>query len=146
MDGRRTEDLQRMQTLFSRVNALESLRQALSSYVRKTGQKIVMDEEKDKDMVQSLLDFKASLDIIWEESFCKNESFGNTIKDSFEHLINLRQVSNIDSLDYCLSLLLTILLSCKSNMLIIVEMSTLKYNAAIKEFIFDNNLVIFVTD
>nr|BAB08502.1 cullin [Arabidopsis thaliana] len=91
MDGRRTEDLQRMQTLFSRVNALESLRQALSSYVRKTGQKIVMDEEKDKDMVQSLLDFKASLDIIWEESFYKNESFGNTIKDSFEHLINLRQ-------------------------------------------------------
>lgn len=146
MDGRRTEDLQRMQTLFSRVNALESLRQALSSYVRKTGQKIVMDEEKDKDMVQSLLDFKASLDIIWEESFCKNESFGNTIKDSFEHLINLRQVSNIDSLDYCLSLVLTILLSCKSNMLIIVEMSTLKYNAAIEEFIFDNNLVIFVTD
>ncbi|CAN6847655.1 unnamed protein product [Brassica oleracea] len=91
MDGRRTEDLQRMYTLFSRVNALESLRQALSSYIRKTGQKIVMDEEKDKDMVQSLLDFKASLDIVWEESFCKNESFGNTIKDSFEHLINLRQ-------------------------------------------------------
>ncbi|KAL0692924.1 hypothetical protein Bca4012_060104 [Brassica carinata] len=91
MDGRRTEDLQRMYTLFSRVNALESLRQALSLYIRKTGQKIVMDEEKDKDMVQSLLDFKASLDIVWEESFCKNESFGNTIKDSFEHLINLRQ-------------------------------------------------------
>ncbi|KAJ4878119.1 Cullin-4 [Raphanus sativus] len=91
MDGRRTEDLQRMYTLFSRVTALESMRQALSSYTRKTGQKIVMDEEKDKDMVQSLLDFKASLDIVWEDSFCKNESFGNTIKDSFEHLINLRQ-------------------------------------------------------
>lgn len=126
MDGRRTEDLQRMQTLFSRVNALESLRQALSSYVRKTGQKIVMDEEKDKDMVQSLLDFKASLDVIWEESFNKNESFGNTIKDSFEHLINLRQVLNIDFLDCCLSLLPTILLSSKNNMLIIVEMSNLK--------------------
>jgi len=140
MDGRRTEDLQRMQTLFSRVNALESLRQALSSYVRKTGQKIVMDEEKDKDMVQSLLDFKASLDIIWEESFYKNESFGNTIKDSFEHLINLRQVSNSDFLDYCLSLLLIILLSCKSNILIIVEMSTLNYNCEIEKFIFYNNL------
>ncbi|KFK28509.1 cullin 4 [Arabis alpina] len=91
MDGRRIEDLQRMYTLFSRVNALEFLRQALSSYIRKTGQRNVMDEEKDKDMVQSLLDFKTSLDNIWEESFCKNESFGNTIKDSFEHLINLRQ-------------------------------------------------------
>ncbi|TYH67322.1 hypothetical protein ES332_D06G181300v1 [Gossypium tomentosum] len=91
MDGRRLEDLQRMYSLFSRVNALESLRQAISSYIRRIGQVIVMDEEKDKDMVPSLLEFKASLDSIWEESFSKNEAFGNTIKDSFEHLINLRQ-------------------------------------------------------
>lgn len=92
MDGNRMEDLQRMYTLISRVNALESLRQALSSYIRRTGQNIVMDDEKDKDMVPSLLEFKASLDTIWEESFSKNEAFCNTIKDAFEHLINLRQV------------------------------------------------------
>lgn len=92
MDGNRIEDLQRMYNLFSRVNALESLRQALSSYIRRTGQGIVMDEEKDKDMVSSLLEFKASLDNIWEESFFKNEAFCNTVKDSFEHLINMRQV------------------------------------------------------
>ncbi|XP_010247871.1 PREDICTED: cullin-4-like isoform X2 [Nelumbo nucifera] len=91
MDGNRIEDLQRMYSLFSRVNALESLRQALSSYIRGTGQGIVMDEEKDKDLVPSLLEFKASLDTIWEESFSRNESFSNTIKDAFEHLINLRQ-------------------------------------------------------
>ncbi|XP_028245115.1 cullin-4-like isoform X2 [Glycine soja] len=91
MDGNRIEDLQRMHSLFSRVNALESLKQALSSYIRRTGQGIVMDEEKDKDMVSSLLEFKASLDTIWEESFFKNESFSNSIKDAFEYLINLRQ-------------------------------------------------------
>jgi cullin-4 len=91
MDGNRIEDLQRMHSLFSRVNALESLKQALSSYIRRTGQGIVMDEEKDKDMVQSLLEFKAALDTTWEESFAKNEAFSNTIKDAFEHLINLRQ-------------------------------------------------------
>ncbi|KAL8129526.1 hypothetical protein V2J09_018681 [Rumex salicifolius] len=91
MDGNRTEDLQRMYSLFSRVNALESLRQALSSYIRKSGQAMVMDEEKDKDLVSSLLHFKASLDKIWEDSFSKNETFSNTIKDAFEHLINLRQ-------------------------------------------------------
>ncbi|KAF5944755.1 hypothetical protein HYC85_018832 [Camellia sinensis] len=91
MDGNRIEDLQRMYLLFVRVNALESLRQALSSYIRRTGQGIVMDEEKDKDMVSCLLEFKASLDTIWEESFSKNEAFCNTIKDAFEHLINLRQ-------------------------------------------------------
>ncbi|KAJ9691028.1 hypothetical protein PVL29_013275 [Vitis rotundifolia] len=91
MDGNRIEDLQRMYLLFSRVNSLESLRQALSSYIRRTGQGIVMDEEKDKDMVSCLLEFKASLDTIWEESFSRNEAFCNTIKDAFEHLINLRQ-------------------------------------------------------
>ena len=95
MDGNRIEDLQRIYLLFSRVNALESLRQALSSYIRRTGQGIVMDEEKDKDMVSCLLEFKASLDTIWEESFSRNEAFCNTIKDAFEHLINLRQVSII---------------------------------------------------
>jgi cullin-4 len=97
MDGHRIEDLQRMYSLFSRVSALESLRQALSAYIRRTGQGIVMDEEKDKDMVSSLLEFKASLDTIWEESFSKNEGFCNTIKDAFEHLINLRQVINFSS-------------------------------------------------
>lgn len=92
IDGSRIEDIQRMYMLFSRVNALESLRQALSSYIRRTGQGIVMDEEKDKDLVSNLLEFKASLDKIWEESLSKNEAFSNTIKDAFEHLINLRQV------------------------------------------------------
>ncbi|KAF7120130.1 hypothetical protein RHSIM_Rhsim13G0114000 [Rhododendron simsii] len=91
MDANRIDDLQRMYSLFFRVNALESLRQAISSYIRKTGQGIVMDEEKDKDMVSSLLEFKGSLDTIWEESFAKNDAFCNTIKDAFEHLINLRQ-------------------------------------------------------
>ncbi|CAI9782156.1 unnamed protein product [Fraxinus pennsylvanica] len=90
MDGKRIEDLQRMYLLFFRVNALESIRQALSLYIRGTGHGIVMDEEE-KDMVSSLLEFKANLDRIWEETFFKNEACGNTIKDSFEHLINLRQ-------------------------------------------------------
>nr|GEU36604.1 cullin-4-like [Tanacetum cinerariifolium] len=91
MDGNRTQDLKRMYTLFSRVGALESLRQTLSSYIRKTGQSIVTDEEKEKDMVSSLLEFKLSLDKIWEDSFSKNDVFSNTIKEAFEHLINLRQ-------------------------------------------------------
>jgi cullin-4 len=93
MNGHRIEDLKRIYSLFLRVNALESLRQALSMYIRRTGQGMVVDEEKDKDMVSSLLEFKACLDSIWEESFSKNEGFCITIKDAYEHLINLRQVS-----------------------------------------------------
>lgn len=92
MDAKRVDDLKRLYTLFMRVNALELLRQALGSYIKGMGQGIIMDEEKDKDLVPCLLDFKASLDTILEESFSRNEAFSNTIKDSFEHLINLRQV------------------------------------------------------
>ncbi|CAL4919436.1 unnamed protein product [Urochloa decumbens] len=91
MDANRINDLSRMYNLFQRVNAVELLKLALSSYIRATGQGIIMDEEKDKELVPFLLDFKASLDKILEESFAKNEAFSNTIKDSFEHLINLRQ-------------------------------------------------------
>ncbi|KAJ7544778.1 hypothetical protein O6H91_09G092800 [Diphasiastrum complanatum] len=91
MDANRVMDLQRMYTLFTRVNALEPVRQALSSYIKVAGSGIVMDEEKDKDMVLFLLDLKARLDMICEESFNKNEGFANTIKDAFEHLVNIRQ-------------------------------------------------------
>ncbi|KAG0468748.1 hypothetical protein HPP92_018076 [Vanilla planifolia] len=91
MDAKRVDDLKRLYILFTRVNSLELLRQALGSYIRGTGQCIVMDEEKEKDLVSCLLDLKASLDTILEESFSKNEAFSSTIKDSFEHLINIRQ-------------------------------------------------------
>ncbi|XP_024391521.1 cullin-4 [Physcomitrium patens] len=91
MDANRLADLQRMYMLFARVNTLESLKMALSTYIKATGNSTVMDEEKDKDMVSWLLDLKARLDAIWEESFFRNETFSNTLKDAFEHLINLRQ-------------------------------------------------------
>ncbi|ONM10023.1 Cullin-4 [Zea mays] len=95
MDANRINDLLRMYNLFQRVNAVELLKQALSSYIRATGQGIIMDEEKDRELVPFLLDFKASLDKILEESFAKNEAFSNTMKDSFEHLINLRQGKDV---------------------------------------------------
>lgn len=95
MDANRSEDIRRIYCLFSIVDALELIRQALNSYIRGTGQGIVMDEEKDKDMVSSLLEFKASLDSFWEESFSRNEIFANTIKEAFEYLINIRQVISI---------------------------------------------------
>lgn len=106
MDANRIDDLSRMYNLFQRVNAVDLLKLALSSYIRATGQGIIMDEEKDKELVPFLLDFKASLDKILEESFAKNEAFSNTIKDSFEHLINLRQVSDLLSFHLtCISVL-----------------------------------------
>ncbi|CAB4292969.1 unnamed protein product [Prunus armeniaca] len=97
MDGSCIEDLQRMYTLFSRVNALESLRQALSSYIWRTGQEIITCESEDEEMVASPSKFKLSLDTIWEESFMKNLDFGKTIKNAFEHL----QAKRLDVADVC---------------------------------------------
>eukprot|EP00850_Spirogloea_muscicola_P010528 SM000062S19914 [mRNA] locus=s62:329855:335359:+ [translate_table: standard] len=91
MDGNRAEDLQRLYMLFARVSALDMLRVGLGNYIKDTGHDLVMDEEKDKDMVSGLLDLKARLDAIWESSFARNEGFAITLKDAFEHLINLRQ-------------------------------------------------------
>ena len=93
MDANRIPDLQCMYSLFKRVSALELLRLALSAYIKATRKGIVLDEMKDKDMVSSLIDLKAQIDTISEEFFLKNEAFSNTIKDAFEYLINLRQVS-----------------------------------------------------
>eukprot|EP00057_Strongylocentrotus_purpuratus_P021200 XP_011675674.1 PREDICTED: peroxisome biogenesis factor 1 [Strongylocentrotus purpuratus] len=57
---------------------------------KKTGTTIVIDSEKDKTMVQELLDFKEKLDNILQTCFAKNEKFSVSLKDSFENFINKR--------------------------------------------------------
>lgn len=91
MDGNRVVDLQRLYVQFARVGALDGLRAALGGYVKSSGQGVVMDAEKEKELVTSLLELKARLDNFWEASFAKNEGFASTIKEAFEHLINMRQ-------------------------------------------------------
>ena len=52
-------------------------------YFKARGAAIVINPEKDKTMVQELLNFKEKLDNIIEESFAKNEKFVNTMKVCF---------------------------------------------------------------
>uniref|UniRef100_A0A2K5RPR9 Cullin-4A n=1 Tax=Cebus imitator TaxID=2715852 RepID=A0A2K5RPR9_CEBIM len=54
------------------------------------GTAIVINPEKDKDMVQDLLDFKDKVDHVIEVCFQKNERFVNLMKESFETFINKR--------------------------------------------------------
>lgn len=49
------------------------------------------DAEKDKDMVQNLLDFKDKMDNVIDVCLSKNEKFVNALKESFETFINQRQ-------------------------------------------------------
>ncbi len=57
---------------------------------QKIGRTIVVDPEKDKTMVQELLDFKDKMDNIVNTCFQRNEKFSNSLKEAFEQFINLR--------------------------------------------------------
>lgn len=54
------------------------------------GSTIVINPEKDKTMVQELLDFKDKVDHVINVCFMKNEKFVNAMKEAFETFINKR--------------------------------------------------------
>ncbi|CAI9736139.1 cullin-4A-like isoform X1 [Octopus vulgaris] len=96
LNENRISDLTLMYQLFSRVKeGLKELCYAFAIYIKGTGRLIVMntenDPEKDKELVQTLLDFKDKIDNINAVCFQKNDRFVNTMKESFEHFINQRQ-------------------------------------------------------
>uniref|UniRef100_A0A8D0G9D2 Cullin-4A n=1 Tax=Sphenodon punctatus TaxID=8508 RepID=A0A8D0G9D2_SPHPU len=91
LDEKRISDLSQMYQLFSRVKGGQQiLLQHWSEYIKNFGTTIVVNPEKDKDMVQELLDFKDKVDHIIEVCFQKNEKFINLMKESFETFINKR--------------------------------------------------------
>ncbi|KAG9492255.1 hypothetical protein GDO78_000658 [Eleutherodactylus coqui] len=91
LDENRVADLTLMYQLFSRVRGGQSiLLQHGGEYIKSFGSSIVVNPEKDKDMVQELLDFKDKVDHIIEVCFQKNEKFVNVMKESFETFINRR--------------------------------------------------------
>ncbi|KAI8489645.1 Cullin-4A [Branchiostoma belcheri] len=91
LDENRTDDLKLMYNLFAKVKAgLETLCQHWGDYIKSFGSTIVINPEKDKTMVQELLDFKDKVDNILQSCFSSNEKFINTMKESFETFINKR--------------------------------------------------------
>lgn len=91
MASYRLSDLALLYQLFSRVKrGQDELCNAFNDYIKKQGTSIVLDPEKDKSMVQDLLDFKEQLDSIIEDAFMKSEKFVNAMKDAFEAFINKR--------------------------------------------------------
>ncbi|CAH3104933.1 unnamed protein product [Porites lobata] len=91
MSSYRLSDLALLYQLFSRVKkGQDELCTAFNEYIRKQGASIVLDPEKDKSMVQDLLDFKEQLDSIIEDAFMRSEKFVNSMKDAFEAFINKR--------------------------------------------------------
>ncbi|TPX36563.1 hypothetical protein SmJEL517_g01214 [Synchytrium microbalum] len=87
----RADDLSRLYQLLGRVQALDQMRTAFGLHIKKSGLTLVNDPSRDPTMVTDLLAFKLRLDNLLVTSFAKNELFGNSMKESFEHFINQRQ-------------------------------------------------------
>lgn len=91
LNENRLDDLKLMYGLLTRVKkGLTELCINFNAYIKKYGRTIVIDPEKDKTMVQELLDFKDKMDVIVKKCFQANEKFGNSLKEAFEHFVNQR--------------------------------------------------------
>nr|CAG4647689.1 EOG090X01NX [Moina brachiata] len=91
VEENRIDDLKLMYCLLSRVkDGPQELCSNFCGYVKKRGRTIVIDPEKDKTMVQELLDFKEKLNNIVFSCFGRNERFVNGLKEAFENFINQR--------------------------------------------------------
>uniref|UniRef100_A0A6P7GT09 Cullin-4B-like n=1 Tax=Diabrotica virgifera virgifera TaxID=50390 RepID=A0A6P7GT09_DIAVI len=91
MNENRISDLTLLYTLLARVkNGTTELCTAFNGYIKTRGKTIVIDPEKDKSMVQELLDFKDAMDNVVSTCFAKNEKFTNSLKEAFEHFVNQR--------------------------------------------------------
>lgn len=91
MEENRLTDLTLLYSLLSRVkNGTAELCGNFNGFIKKKGRTIVIDPEKDKSMVQDLLDFKDKMDIIVRTCFEHNEKFTNSLREAFEFFINQR--------------------------------------------------------
>jgi cullin-4 len=91
LDENRITDLTLMYNLLARIkDGHGELCSHFNQYIKKKGRVIVTNPEKDKTMVQELLDFKEQMDGIVNLSFNKSEKFGNSLKEAFEYFINQR--------------------------------------------------------
>ncbi len=75
---------------YSCGNSFPLLSDVLKIDMQAFGSTIVINPEKDKTMVQELLDFKDKVDHIIDICFMKNEKFVNAMKEAFETFINKR--------------------------------------------------------
>lgn len=99
-DEGRNDDIKRCFAVLSRANdhmpkdsdsAHEMMKARLIDYVKGVGRCIVMDREKDSEMVQSLLDLKSRLDDLVMYSFNGSEHFHNAVNLAFESFVNARE-------------------------------------------------------
>jgi len=91
MEQTRLDDLKTMYGLYALVDALPKLRLAFAAYIKRVGTAMVGDPDRERALVQELLQFKERLDKVLTSAFSANEQFGHSLKEAFETFINGRQ-------------------------------------------------------
>lgn len=82
-----------MYKLLLRVpGAVDDLKKAFNGYLKRKGTEMVEDTNRDKEMIDDLLGFKAKTDGLLESAFERNDQFSYAVKDAFEYILNVRQV------------------------------------------------------
>lgn len=91
LDAGRLTDLQLCYSLMGKVkDGHQELCSHFNQYIKKKGRVIVTTADKDKTMVQEMLDFKDEMDLVVSRCFLKNEKFSNSLKEAFEYFVNQR--------------------------------------------------------
>lgn len=81
--------LERIYSLLERVKLGNRLKPAFSKYIEEQGSTVVFDTERESEMVVRLLNFKHQLDDTWAEAFHNDEALGHTLREAFEHFMNM---------------------------------------------------------
>jgi len=74
-------DVGRLYGLCTRVGALGALCAAFKDHVRRVGSSVVLDEEKESEMVPSLLHLKSRMDRIVTDGFASNTLFSCALRE-----------------------------------------------------------------
>jgi hypothetical protein len=94
LDDDQFQALKSLYELLEKQRLGEKLRPAFEEYINTEGSYIVFDENREREMVVRLLQFKRKLDFLWETSFGKNQSLGHGLREAFEQFINKTKKSS----------------------------------------------------
>lgn len=94
MDANKLTDLRRLYVLLGRVGVTELIKQTWASYLRKVGESLMegidADKNREKSLIDDLLDLQNRAEQMLRQSFCNNESFRVQLRASFEYIVNLK--------------------------------------------------------
>lgn len=91
IDENRLDVLRLLYTLLKKIpNGFSQLEKHFGDYIVKRGLSVVQDTEKDKSMIQFLLDFKDQVDNVVNTGFEQNLQLLEVVKKSFKYFVNQR--------------------------------------------------------